>query len=723
MLRSISRPFFQSLACLVFLSGACSATPSSASSSPAVAVLASPPARTPAPGEKREWSPSHLTPRDVFDLEWVDNPQLSPDGRQIAYLRRSFDIMTDSVRSNLWLVNSDGSEHRPLVSGAESVSGPRFSPDGTRLLYTASSRGKSQLFVRWLDTGQTALLTNVAETPQAAEWSPDGKQIALIMNVKSTATPMVSLPEKPKGAKWAPPAKVIDQMIYRIDGRGYVDEGYSQLFVLPAEGGTPRQLTTGDYNHSSPTWNQDGTTVFVSGNRDDDWRFDLLDSEIYAVTVLSGEVQALTDRAGPDAEPRVSPDGKRIAFVGFDDRKQGYQVFHAYVMDIDGSNVRELSGKFDRDIEDLQWTKNGDALIVYYNDRGNGKIGRLSMEGTVSELASDVGGTTLGRPYPSGGFSLADTGKIAFTRTRPDHPADLALIDGRQVSTLIRLNQDILGHKALATVETMTVKAPDGRSIQSWIAKPPGFDPDQKYPLILEIHGGPFADYGDRFSTEVQLYASAGFVVLYVNPRGSTSYGEEFGNLIHHAYPGDDYDDLMASVDGVLNQGYVDPERLFVTGGSGGGVLTAWIVGKTERFKAAVVAKPVINWSSFVLYSDFASVFTQYWFPGMPWEIPEHYTKRSPLSLVGNVKTPTMLLTGEADYRTPIAESEQYYQALKLRKVDTALVRIPEASHGIAARPSHLLSKVLHIVAWFDRYDPSLQDAADADKVALGSQP
>jgi acylaminoacyl-peptidase len=273
------------------------------------------------------------------------------------------------------------------------------------------------------------------------------------------------------------------------------------------------------------------------------------------------------------------------------------------------------------------------------------------------------------------------------------------------VRRLTDLNADLLGHKELGAVEEIWYESShDGRPIQGWVLTPPGFDPDQRYPLILEIHGGPFANYGDRFSAEAQLYAAAGYVVLYTNPRGSTSYGGEFGNLIHHAYPGHDFDDLMSGVDAVLERGYVDADRLYVTGGSGGGVLSAWIVGHTDRFRAAVVQKPVINWYSWALTADMYVTGIRYWFPGPPWEHRDHYMDRSPLSQVGNVTTPTMLITGEEDYRTPMPESEQFYQALQFRGVPSALVRIPDASHGIASRPSNLVAKVAHVLEWFRRH-------------------
>lgn len=652
--------------------------------------------------------PEVFRPADVFELEWASDPQVSPDGQHVAYVRNFMDVMTDRRRSNVWIVDTDGDDHRPLTSGNANSSSPRWSPSGDRLLYVSSSDGSSQLYLRWMDTGQTAKITNLTQSPGGVSWSPDGKWIAFSMTVPEKSKPFAEMPPKPKGAEWAKPPKVIDRLIYRADGAGFLKPGFRHLFVVPAEGGSPRQLTSGRFNHGArPEWTPDGKALIFSANRHEDWEYEPNNSEIYEIGVADGEIRALTDRLGPDFSPAVSPDGKRIVYVGFDDRYQGYQVRGLYVMKRDGTGSRQLAAKLDRSVAAPRWVDD-DTIVFRYDDEGNGKIGVADLLGPARTVAANVGGVSLGRPYASGQFSNRGS-LVAYTWNDPSRPAEVAVVDaGRsgEPVVLTALNDDLFGHKDLAEVEELWWKSShDGRDVQGWVAKPPGFDPDEKYPLILEIHGGPFANYGDRFAAEVQLFAAAGYVVFYANPRGSTSYGEEFGNLIHHDYPGNDYDDLMSGVDALLEKGYVDPERLFVTGGSGGGVLTAWIVGKTDRFRAAVSAKPVINWYSFVLTADSYNFFYKYWFPGFPWDHPDEYLRRSPLSLAGNVSTPTMLLTGEVDYRTPMSESEQFYQALKLRKVDTALVRVPGASHGIARRPSQLIAKVAHVLEWFERYD------------------
>ena len=374
-----------------------------------------------------------------------------------------------------------------------------------------------------------------------------------------------------------------------------------------------------------------------------------------------------------------------------------------------------LGGEFDRSVESPVWAPDGNGLYFNYDDRGHGQLGHINFDSDVREVAKDVGGTSIGRPYQGGSYSASNNGVLAFTWTSPDHPAEVAVVrpfekaKAEKAKVLTLLNADLLEQRTLGKVEEFWFETSlESHKIQAWLMTPPDFDPkakDKKYPLILEIHGGPYANYGWRFSAEMQMYAAAGYVVLYVNPRGSTSYGQKFAELIHHNYPGEDYDDLMKAVDVVLERGFVDPDRLFVTGGSGGGVLTAWVVGKTGRFRAAVSAKPVINWYSFALTTDAYPYFWQYWFASYPWEAPADYHKRSPISLVGNVTTPTMLLTGEQDHRTPITQSEEFYQALKLRGIDTALVRIPEASHAIVKRPSNLMNKVAHILKWFEIHE------------------
>jgi dipeptidyl aminopeptidase/acylaminoacyl peptidase len=645
---------------------------------------------------------------DVFQLEYADDVQISPDGSRIAYVRVSHDIMTDRARRNLWIVNSDGTNNRPLLSGIRSFSSPRWSPDGMRIAYVSAAEGSPQLYVRWMDSGQTALLTNLTEPPDAITWSPDGKFLAFTQLVPANKPPLATPPPKPEGAAWAPPVKVIDTVTYRADGAGYLESGFDHVFIVSAEGGTARQITEGDFYDGGPlSFTPDGKRLVFSANRGPDWERDPQNSEVFSVDIATQKLTALTNRQGPDNSPVVSPDGRKIAYLGFDDKLQSYQVTHLYVMDIDGSNSRAVTADFDRDVENPRWSADSRGVFFSYDERGVKKLGTTTLDGKIRTLAEGLGGTDLGRPYTSGGYSVARNGRLAFAHNTPLRPADVGTAaSGSRARVITTLNDDLLANKTLGAVRELNWKSSkDQRDIQGWVIYPPDFDAAKKYPLILEIHGGPFAAYGPNYATELQLYAAAGYIVLYANPRGSTSYGAEFGNLIHHAYPGDDYDDLMSGVDALIAAGQVDAGNLFVTGGSGGGVLTAWIVGKTDRFRAAVVAKPVINWSSFVLTSDASNFFYKYWFGAQPWEEPQEYWRRSPLSLVGNVKTPTMLITGEADYRTPIEESEQYYQALKLRRVDTLMVRIPEASHGgMVARPSNLIAKVDNILAWFGKY-------------------
>ncbi len=651
--------------------------------------------------------PDTLQYEDTFNLEYAASPFFSHDGNSVFYERRSMDIMKDRTHSTLWQVSVDGKRHRPVLANNANVRSATLSPDGNMLAYVSDEGGSNQIYVRYQDTGQIAKLTTVEFMPGNLTWSHDGKHVAFTLFTPTLDKPLFTgMPKKPKGAEWAETSKVINTTSYRSDGRGYLPAGFNQIYILPVSGGTPRQLTTGAFpNDGKLAFSADDKRIFFSANRNTDYSLEPLTSDIFSVDISSTDVTAVTSLPGPESSPTLSPNGKYLAFNQVEDNKMSYQNGDITVLELKSGKVTRLTSSLDRSVQQFEWNSDSDGLVFSYLDHGQTRLAEVNLKGKITKLKATLGGQSLGRPYTSGQFAVADNGTIAFTTDDPLRPADIAVTTKRGTSTLTDLNSDALAHLKLANVETMPVKSSvDGRDIDAWIALPPNFDKAKSYPLILEIHGGPHAAYGPHFAMEIQLMAAQGYVVVWSNPRGSSSYGADFGNLIHHNYPSEDYNDLMDVVDTAIGKGFIDEKNLFITGGSGGGVLTAWSVGKTNRFAAAVVAKPVINWISFGLTADAYPYFTEYWMPGKPWEAFDHLWAHSPLSLVGNVKTPTMLLTGESDYRTPISESEQFYQALRLQGVDASMVRIPGASHGIASKPSRLIQKVGNIMAWFEKY-------------------
>ena len=667
------------------------------------AFLAVPAFAAPASGPSRV-----LTGADLFNLEVASDPQIAPDGKTIVYVRRANDIMTDRTHASIWSIDVSSGRQTPLMTDPGSHSQPRWSPDGAKLAYISSSDDKvgAQLYVRWMKSGATARITGLPDTPHAITWSSDGERIAYAMFVPDEATKLGKAPDKPADAKWAEPLQVIDAVVYRTDEGGYAKPGYEQIFWVPAEGGAPAQLTFGAHNAGGPlSWSPDGRSVLFSANLSPDWQRDIVNSEVHEVAIDSRSVRTLTHRNGPDNSPAVSFDGKWIAYIGFDDRYLGYQNRQLSVMSRDGSSTRVLTPSLDRSVGDPVWAADNRSVYVSYDEHGSVRVARVGLDGSVRTVAEHLTASEFDRPYSGGQFSVARDGAVAFTSGTTQRPSDVWITRGGDARRLTRLDEALLATKTLGNVQKIEVTAFDKLPIDAWQVTPPDFDASHKYPLILEIHGGPFAAYGPTFSTDDQLYAAAGYVVLYINPRGSTGYGEAFANKIDKAYPGHDYDDLMSAVDAAIAKGFVDPENLFVTGGSGGGVLTTWIVGKTARFHAAAAQKPVINWGSFVLTSDLTPLFARYWFGKFPWEDPTGYWARSPLSLVGNVKTPTLIVVGSNDYRTPDSEAEQYYEALQLRGIPTALVKVPGANHGgLAERPSQSAAKAAAILAWFQRY-------------------
>ncbi|WP_269517438.1 alpha/beta hydrolase family protein [Alteromonas sp. BMJM2] len=646
----------------------------------------------------------HFASEDIFNLEYVSEAQVSPDKKQVVYVRRSSNIMSDSTRANIWLASVDGSNNRPLLSSKHNYYSPRWSPDGKRLAYLSNEEGKPQLYVRWMDTGQTALVTNVTSSPSSITWSPDGKHIAFTMSVDAEEKPLkVNMPKKPKGASWSPSFEYITKARYQADGRGVLEPAYTHIFVVPSQGGTARQLTSGDYHHrGSLSFSHDGAKIYFSANRSSNWEYEPIEADIYTVD-MQGHIEQLTSFKGREASPVVSPNGKYVAYERRSDEKVMYKNTYLYVMNADGTEHKNLTETIDNSVSNFVW-KDNKNIYFQQSIRGLAQVDSVSLSGKVTNMASGLGGTTLGRPYVFATFHAAGD-VIAYTKGTTNRPADLYVTndDERQLTSL---NEDVLGHKTLGEVkEIVYTSSIDGEEIQGWYILPPDYDSSKSYPLILEIHGGPNLAYGPVFTAELQRMAAEGYVVFYDNHRGSTGYGERFALLLQGKYSSKyDFADHMSGVDALIEKGIADPEKLYITGGSAGGIASAYAIGLTDRFKAAVVAKPVINWLSKVLTADSGLYQIPFQFPGKPWDNVEHYWKRSPLSLVGNVTTPTMLITGVNDKRTPMSETEQFYQALKIQKVDSVLVKVPESSHGIAAKPSRMIAKVENILAWFKKY-------------------
>ena len=645
-------------------------------------------------------------PIDVFDLEYVSNTEISPNGNKILYQRNFNDIMTDESFSNIWVINFDGSENRPITTGNFKDNSPKWSNKGDKFVFKSNREGKQQIYLFNIANNSIQKLTNFQYSISSIKWSPDDSYLLFSSFIDDKRDKLIKMPEKPKGAKWNDPPVEISDLNYRYDGSGFRKPGETQFFTLPVTGGTPRQISNipAEKRAFQGEWIDKNTIVF-SANLNEDSDYNTINTEIYTLDINSGIQKALTSREGPDNSPKVSNDNSLIAYLGYDDEYLSYQQNSIYIMRTDGSGKYKIELDLDRNISNIYWSGDDKRIFFQYDDKGITKIGSTTLDGKLDLIIEEVGGLSFSRPYSGGFFSLSKNNRYSFTYGTVYNPADLAVGYKGSKNRLTNLNKDLFDYKKLGNVEEIWYKSSfDGEMIQGWIVKPPNFDESKKYPLILEIHGGPHTNYGFHFSSEVQLFASKGYVEFYTNPRGSTSYGKEFANLIHHNYPSQDYDDLISGVDNLIERGYIDDSNLFVTGGSGGGVLTSWIIGKTDRFTAAVVAKPVINWYSFVLYADNIGYYYKYWFKDLPWVDPESYLKRSPISYVGNVKTPTMVLTGEKDFRTPMAESEQFYAGLKLNKVESMLVRIPNANHGIASKPSNLIAKVNAIISWFEKY-------------------
>jgi len=649
----------------------------------------------------------HLQVADYLEFEQVADAQISPDGERIVYTRRWADKNSDRISSALWIMDADGSGHRFLTLGSNA----RWSPSGNRILYISTGdNDKPQVFVRWMDnSGAESQVTRIDVTPSSPRWSPNGEHIAFVAIVPAKSSWSIDLPEAPEGATWSQAPRILDRIHYRQDKVGFTDPGFSHLFVVPASSGTARQLTSGEWNvgaqfdglFSGATldWTPDSGSIVFDGWMESDGDDIYRRSHVYRIDINSADISQITEEAGYWTSPAVSKNGEYIAYMGFPVSDATYEMPRIHVIDADGSNARQLSEEFDRPPGALNWASNSRGLYFSAQNDGYVNVFYMGTNGDVREVT--VGKQTVSLNSITSNSSVG-VGVVA-SYYAPGDVHSFALNGRGAPKQLTAVNDDLLAGKTLGRHEEIWYEASDGSRAHGWIVKPPNFDPEKKYPLLMEIHGGPFGMYAGRFNFQYQVFASNGFVVLFTNPRGSTGYGEAFSKAIDHAYPSVDYLDLMGGVDATVAGGYIDEKRMYVGGCSGGGVLSSWVIGHTDRFAAAAVRCPVSNWMSMLGTTDIPN-FTQSFFQKPFWEDPSDWLRHSSLMYVGNVKTPTAVMTGEQDRRTPMSQSEEYYAALKIVGVPAKLIRFNDQYHGTGTKPSNYMRTILYMMSWYNQY-------------------
>ncbi len=677
-----------------------------------------------------------ITQTDLFNFAWASDPQMSPDGSRVLFVRVSIAPDRTKYETAIYIVPSDGSAVPRLLTSGKNDKEPRWSPDGNDVAFVrtpAPADGKPkppQIYLISMKGGEARAITGLSEGASSPVWSPDGKTLAFI---SSPAPDSAAAKDSVKKADtlrkdYKSDVRVIMRAQYRWNGAGYVDiDSHSHIWTVSSAIGsslsTPRQITSGTFEEGNPSWSPDGSRIYFTSDRHFEPYYETIASEIYSVSSNGGPIQEVAGIDGDISTISLSPDGRQIAFVGNANAKpvRSYDQPDLFVASLSGgSTPRNLTANYDFDIadgigsdqhppragagRDIIWSRDGRSLYVVAAENGRANLKRVAVaDGRVDAV-------TQGDQEVVAYTASADASRVVALISTPVNIGDLFVtrlaLPASTPAQITHINEALFSRLDLSVPEEIWYSSFDGKRIQGWILKPPHFDPSKKYPLILEIHGGPHTAYGYSFTHEFSWMAAKGYVVLYTNPRGSTSYGQDFGNVIQFHYPGDDYKDLMAGVDEVLTRGYVDSTRMGVTGGSGGGVLTNWVVTQTNRFAAAVSQRSIADWSGFWYGADF-TLFNPTWFRAAPWEDPKDFAARSAITHVASVKTPLMLIEGESDARTPPAYGgEMMFRALKYLKVPTVMVRFPDETHELSrsGRPWHRVERLEHIVGWFDKY-------------------
>jgi dipeptidyl aminopeptidase/acylaminoacyl peptidase len=703
-----------------------------------------------------------ITEKDLFTFVWVADPQISPDGARVAFVRVTVDEKKDQYDTAIWLAHTAGGDPPRRLTGGTRDSAPRWSPDGRRLAFVRSVEKDGrpqppQIFVLSMDGGEARAITDVPRGAGNPLWSPDGGTIAFsstakpedLEKAKEKKREETSAAEKTAEGKTDEEKKdddrkgqdspresdvrVITSAVYRANGVadfGYVDpERPSHIWTVAVPDAAsplapPKQITSGEFAENNAQWSPDGSRLFFTSNRVREPYYHPFDADLYSVPASGGDIATVASIDGVIGDFAFAPDGRRLAFVGtlHGNPVRSYSQSDLWVADVPAAGAaatpRNLTAAYDFDVDgglggDQRaprggmpsgpvWSADGRSILVVVGEQGDANLKRVDpASGRVEPL-------TTGRHHVMGYTADAAARRLAIVLSTQTAVGDLQVVDAGSgaMNRLTSFNAGLFDGLSLSEPEEIWYPSFDGRKIQGWILKPPSFDASRKYPLILQIHGGPHSAYGNTFTHEFQWMAAKGYVVLFTNPRGSSNYGQEFGNVIQFRYPGDDYKDLMAGVDEILKKGYVDESRMGVTGGSGGGLLTNWVVTQTTRFKAAVSQRDISDWTSFWYTSDFW-LYNPTWFHKAPFQDPAEFARRSPITYVEKIQTPLMFILGDEDWRTPPSSGgEQLFRALKYLKRPTVMVRFPDENHELSrsGKPWHRIERLQHIVGWMDKH-------------------